>query len=215
MTATQILQRPTPHEMDATVQAILVADDLGHLAAVHAAARASVLAQDAEPEAPGWDAWLSGPFVKSVRRTRRSRLDGLDAASGVLDIDGLVAAAYAPMPYSQLPKIVADARVAGTDFERDGTQVGTPDAPVVVEVLDTMTTGKAAAQAAHALWTWSMRRTGDQRAEWIRAGLPVVVRLQAAEALDSAAVRPGAAVIRDSGFTEVEPDTLTAVAVDA
>ncbi len=215
MTATQMLQRPTPRQLDATVQAILVADDLGHLAAVHAAARASVLAHDAEPQAPGWETWADGAFVKSVRRIRRSGLDGLASACGVLDLDGLVAAAYAPMPYSRLPQAVAHARVAGTDFPRDGARVGTSDAPVAIDVLETMTTGKAAAQAAHALWVWTVRRTSVQRTDWVRAGLPVVIRLQSAAALESGSTRAGSAVIRDAGFTELEPGTLTAVAVDA
>jgi peptidyl-tRNA hydrolase len=75
-----------------------------------------------------------------------------------------------------------------------------------------MSAGKAMAQAGHAaqLGWRAMRRRPRRR--WQSAGFPLAVR-DATPRQWQAALRSGAPVVHDGGFTEVEPGTATAAFV--
>ncbi|GEL48587.1 hypothetical protein CHO01_37030 [Cellulomonas hominis] len=198
------------------VMPILVDKTGTHELTVEAAARACVLAwarRTADQQA-AFDAWLSGPFTKSVRRASAAHLDRAVAELGGHEVrwGGSRGVALAPMRMVDLPKLVAKAQVASTDLERT-RPAPAPVAGVSVTVLETLTTGKAAAQAAHALLGWALEADGSavERVLGVSTGLhlaftgPGHLRLLAA--------RPGAVAIRDNGLTEVTPGTLTAVAI--
>ncbi|WP_251153697.1 hypothetical protein [Cellulosimicrobium sp. Marseille-Q4280] len=219
---------PAQHRTD-WVQPILVDKNGTHehtvAAAAHAAAQAYV---EATPQTlPAFDAWLDGPFTKTVRRAPAAWLDRARTELGGTGVayGGSAAVALPPVRMSELPKIVAKAQVAGTDFER--TRPALPPAPPVglaeIAVLNTLTTGKAAAQAAHALVAWVLddRRpeAGADRLVPSHVSLAMLadpaglrVRFVPAHELHSLEV-PANVAIRDNGLTEVDPHTLTAVAV--
>lgn len=83
-------------------------------------------------------------------------------------------------------------------------------------VLDTLTTGKAAAQAAHAVWIHALQPLARRRETvdaWFHDGLPLQVRLVGAAELTDLASRPGAQCVVDAGLTEIDPGSMTAVAL--
>jgi len=218
----------SPVRTDGWVQPILVTKTGSHLATVRAAAMASVLAFLGSRELPSWQEWLAGPFTKTVRRTSTGKLEAAAAADqvtarvAVADADGTVsmAVAYAPSRYSQLPREVVKAQVSGTDLARTADQ---PEpGPFEVWVQESLTTGKASAQAAHAAWIWMLHRLQDnpeQVQEWAALGAPFTVRLTDAATLAAAEAEhahdSAYGFVRDAGFTEVAPRTLTAAAVPA
>ena len=113
---------------------------------------------------------------------------------------------YPPVPVDGWPPELARLQVGGTMLDDPEPP---PPAPTTCRLVllrphAEMATGKAMAQAAHAaqLGWRSLRRR--PRARWRQAGFPLAVR-DATEQQWAAALRAGAPVVHDGGFTEVEP----------
>lgn len=192
-------------------------------AALEAAAAASLAIlcdPRSGPEGEWYDAvtaWLDGRIRKVARRARGAQWLALDAFGGVLiEHAGAQVRGFPPVPVSETPKAIAKLQVGGTDLT-DATRPGdipdgvpiywlAPDAP--------MTAGKAMAQVGHASMLYAAAQSADRLAEWIASGLPVAVReagrsqWRRLTAMDSDAV-----LVRDAGYTEVAPGTVT-VAVE-
>jgi len=192
------------------VQAIVVGPDGTHLEVVDAAMRASSLALLNRSDDALWLRWLSGSFTKTVRRVNATQLENL-AADGTAFVgpNGIAAVAFAPMVLADLPRPVARARVSGLERDR------TPQPPlgsglwVWLNGDLMMSTGKSAAQAAHALMTWTLMQRD------LPTELPPV---QVAE-VDPATFAAGQRdtrypVITDAGRTEIAPGSPTAVIVE-
>jgi peptidyl-tRNA hydrolase len=160
-------------------------------------------------------AWDGQRIRKVVRRARGAEwrraltVDGLDVAQGSAEVR-----VYPPIPVDAWPPELSRLQVGGTNLtDADPLPAAPPDVPLVLLSPHVeMTTGKAMAQAAHAaqLGWRSLRRR--RRAKWRDAGFPIAVR-DAAEKQWDAALRSGAPVVHDGGFTEVEPGTATALFV--
>lgn len=201
---------------DELVQAILVSTAGGHEDTVVAAACASVGAWLSSREDPRWATWLSGPFAKTVRRVKPARLASVAAAYGldVVEFGSAAAVAFAPARYDEFAREVAQAQVSGTDFARAGSW-SAPAAPDAVTLLlnpdlaPAMSTGKTAAQAAHALMAHLLGSPSPDPVPPQR--LAVVVPASMA-AFDQAAAA-ARVVIADSGRTEIEPGSVTFVVV--
>jgi peptidyl-tRNA hydrolase len=74
-----------------------------------------------------------------------------------------------------------------------------------------MSTGKAAAQAAHALFAWFLSLGLLERTAWYDAGCPFTVSFASQDVFDaSAAEVPEKLRIVDAGLTEIDPNTATA-----
>lgn len=141
-------------DLDALVQALCVpkrmpctAQDL-----YHAAASASVSALLARgDDEPYWDDWLGGRFTKSVRRVRSDAAwDRLTPVAHVVTSGKATVAALAPMPYRELPTEAAKAQVQGVLLPV-GNDVTPARLQLMIDGGLSMSAGKAAAQAAHAL----------------------------------------------------------------
>lgn len=200
------------------VQPIVVDKAGTHEATVAVAAIASVLTylyRDPD-DAPAFDAWLAGPFTKSVRRAPSHRLEPLAQthAGALVHLGASRAVAFRPVRYTDLPRELGRLQVSGTDFPRVPCSLDDgPRPPVHLAVDSTLTTGKAAAQAAHALFAWVLQATHEQVQGFLNA--PLGLRVEFVDATELAALaEPVRNVpIRDNGYTEVAPNTLTAVAV--
>lgn len=201
------------------VQPILVDKAGSHLATIKCAAAASVLAwfHTGQVSPEPWQAWLSGPFTKTVRRGSSNQLDRAVAAdpSGVrVHLGASRAVAFTPVRYADLPRGIAGLQVSGTNLPvMTERELREHRAPVRLVVDRALTTGKAAAQAAHALFGWATRAHPAEVGVWYARPLTVQVQLVDATGLAEEARTAGAVVIRDAGYTEVAPNTLTAVAV--
>jgi peptidyl-tRNA hydrolase len=183
-----------------------------HLVVCEAAAMATVTLLTDARSAPGGEwheavaSWEDRRIRKVVRRARGIRWESLAALPGVLvDHEGALARAFVPGPVDDVPPEIARLQVGGTDLERDEDPKPPPAPPYALVELNPgvpMTTGKAAAQCGHAAQL--LLRT---------VGAWPGTRVRVAEADDwRRAVARADAVVRDGGFTEVAPGTMTAVA---
>ncbi|WP_408637827.1 peptidyl-tRNA hydrolase [Nocardia bovistercoris] len=204
-----------------------------HLPKVDPPARSAVLAAAAaaavavcldERSGPGgvWEArylaWKRARIRKVARRARGAQWRAAHEVDGVtVEIGGALARALAPSTVGAVDARIRRLQIGGTDLAHDEPGPPDPEFPVLwVDPRLGMTVGKAAAQVGHA----SMLLAGALPLEavwrWSRAGFACSVR--DADARQWAAltdrVAAGAAVaVRDAGFTEIAPGSLTVIAV--
>jgi peptidyl-tRNA hydrolase len=187
--------------------------------ALEAAARGVLLMLTADR--PDWaDAlarWDGQRIRKVVRRARGAEwrraltVDGLDVSHGTAELR-----VYPPVPVDDWPPELARLQVGGTQLEDPVEPSAVPSGVplVLLSPHAEMTAGKAMAQAAHAAQLgWRSQRRRPAR-KWQEAGFPLAVR-DASERQWAAALRSGAAVVHDGGFTEVAPGTATAAFIPA
>ena len=207
--------------MEQLVQPIVVTKNSSHWATVEAAARASLGVAFASEEAAqrALKKWLSGPFTKTVRRATPAQLESLrewaagegiaSASVGVRDSQAL---ALQPLAYDAFPKQLRKLQVSGTDFPREeGGPGAATGGGLTLALLGELTTGKAAAQAAHAYWKWFLMETPEKRLEVDWSSQPL--ELLSCSAGELAHWAQLGYPIQDNGLTEVDPQTLTAVAL--
>jgi peptidyl-tRNA hydrolase len=182
---------------------------------LEAAARAALalcLDPRAEPDGEWHEAvaaWVGARIRKIARRARGAHWDAVQELPGVtVDVDGAQARALLPGPVDDVPKIVDRLQIGGTDLPDDAPGPPPSGVPVIwVNGALEMTVGKAAAQVGHA----SML---DAAARGLDAVPPYAVRTVGAARwaqLCRAAEHGEAVAVRDAGFTEVAPGTITAI----
>lgn len=196
------------------------ADRASHLAACEAVARAVVRLLDDGRSAPGgsWHervaGWDGGPIRKVVRRARGVRFTATDGLEGIeVRHRGAQVRAFVPAPVDRLPAELARLQVGGTELPELGEPAPLVPGGLVVALtpLARLSTGKAAAQSGHAAHL--ARRLLDDAAldRWRATGFAVRV-LAPDEDGWRRAVRAATVMVRDGGYTEVVPGTVTAVA---
>lgn len=193
------------------VQPIAVSKTGSHEDSVVAAATASIEAYHNTP-GPTWAPWLSGIFTKSVRRATTSQLDAVTTSSGSRVCRGeSVAIASWPRSYADFPKEWRKMQVQGTDFYRTGCWGDDNGGPLVsINNNVTMTSGKTAAQVAHALFMVYLDMDPASRDVWASDAYPFHV--QERPVSDMVKACSGLYVVRDAGLTEIAPDTATVIA---
>lgn len=193
------------------------ADPPGHGAVCEAAATAVVrLLTDPRAVEGEWrDAvreWESRRIRKVTRRARGVRWPEAAALPGVtVEHAGAQVRAFPPGPVSDVPPQLAKLQVAGLDLA-DGEPEPAPEPPYAAIALNpdvTITTGKAAAQCGHAAQLLLRQGRRKDVAAWVEAG--AAVRL-ARDVPWRDCVKKPAVAVRDGGFTEVSPGTMTAIA---
>lgn len=148
------------------------------------------------------DAWRGVAIRKIVRRARGKRWDEAQALDGVTVVQGQAQArAFVPAPVRPLPPELAKMQVEGTALPAGGST--TRDALVTVRIspLVEMTSGKTAAQCAHAAQRAWEAMSPDERARWADDDHRVRVERDTAK---SWAQRPARVSVVDAGFTELE-----------
>ena len=171
--------------------------------------------------------YCAGHIRKVTRRGRGAQWEATADLPGITLVDGdTQVRALVPGRVEELDKRVGKLQVGGTDVEPDAAvlsqdlgalQIWLPAAP-------SMTLGKAMAQTGHAGMIAAALLISDQDRlqAWMAAGLPSRVR-RATESewtdLCRALVDDSLAwtadrllAVRDAGFTEVAPGTVTAIA---
>lgn len=163
-------------------------------------------------------AWVSGRIRKVSRRARGAQWRAAQDVAGItVEVDGALARAFVPGPVGDLDPRIKKLQVAGTDLEHDDP--GPPESAVPVLWIDAsleMTVGKAAAQVGHASMLLAAAMSAERCWEWAQAGFRCSVReadpAQWAEAVAQVGRRDVVAV-RDAGFTEVAPGSMTVIAI--
>jgi hypothetical protein len=182
---------------------------------LEAAARAALalcLDPRTEPEGEWHEAvatWIAARIRKIARRARGAHWDAVQELPGVtVTVGDARARALLPGPVDDVPKIVSRLQIGGTDLPDDAPGPPPAGIPVIwVNGALGMTVGKAAAQVGHA----SML---DAAARDLRTVPPYAVRTAGRDRwaeLCRAIERGEAVAVRDAGFTEVAPGTITAV----
>jgi peptidyl-tRNA hydrolase len=194
------------------------ADPPGHRAVCAAAAMAVVrLLTDpraADPEGEWFEAvrtWEDARIRKIVRRARGVRWPEVQALPGVtVPHQGAAVRAFVPGPVTEVPPAIAKLQVAGTDLADEGPLPAPPRpyAAIAINPEVEMTTGKAAAQAGHAAQLLLRRGEPGPVQEWLAADAPVHI---VTEVPWRECARRATVAVRDAGFTEVPPGTMTAI----
>jgi peptidyl-tRNA hydrolase len=196
------------------VQPIAVAKAGTHEDVVLAVARASVLAWLDSQECCRWEEWLAGRFTKSVRRGTPAKIDVI-ASQGYavcrVALGQAVAVGCVPMTYDEMPEELRKLQVAELERERTGDWGSNIRGPLVsINGAVEMSTGKTAAQVAHGLFAFMLKRSETYRDLWRADDMPI--RVEVADELRWKMATAAAVVsITDAGFTEIEPGTSTVV----
>lgn len=209
----------TPWSMQLVVR-IEKADPPTATAVFEAAAMAVVRLLDAGEDRAAWraaiDRWQQGRIRKHCRRARGTKWDKVQHLPGVtVDHAGAQVRAFVPGPVDTVPPELAKLQLSGPMLDAPEHR---PFGPVPAGTLvvsppyhDWLSLGKAAAAFGHAAQVAWLQMPLDVRERWRAAGFPVTV--QYPDGMEFAAlVEQAPVVIRDAGFTEVEPGTVTAVA---
>lgn len=177
-----------------------------------AVARASVIAYLQDPQNPDWQQWASQAFAKSVRRANPkmfAKVLEMFPEQMVSEVGKAQAVGLPPLPAADLPKLIAKLQVSGTQLPK-ADEVLDAKINIVLNKSLEMSTGKAAAQAAHALFAWLTEAPAESVEAWLQSHAPVGIRhlpRKDFEQLSRQAVGP---VIQDAGRTEIEPGSVTA-----
>jgi peptidyl-tRNA hydrolase len=182
---------------------------------LEAAARAALavcLDERAAPDGEWHDAvttWMDARIRKIARRARGAHWVAVQELPGVtVTVGDAEVRALLPGPVDEVPKVVARLQIGGTDLPDDDPGPPSPGVPVIwLNGALEMTVGKAAAQVGHA----SML---DAAARGLVSVPPYAVRTANRDRwaqLCRAVGRGEAVAVRDAGFTEVAPGTITAI----
>ena len=190
-----------------------------------AAAAAVALCLD-ERVGPGgvWEqsylGWKRSRIRKLARRARGAHWPAANEVDGItVEIDGAQARALVPGPVGAVDPRIKRLQIGGTDLEHDDPGPPDPDLPVLwVNSELKMTVGKAAAQVGHASMLLAGTLAPELAVRWAESGFDCSVREADAEqwaSLVDQVARGTAVSVRDAGFTEVAPGSITVIAVPA
>ncbi|WP_243637013.1 aminoacyl-tRNA hydrolase [Rhodococcus sp. Eu-32] len=191
---------------------------------LEAAASASVALCFDERVGPGgeWEesfrAWTSSRIRKVARRARGAHWTAAQDVPGVtVDVGDAQARALVPGRVGDLDSRIRRLQIGGTDLSHDEPDRVADDLPVLwIDPALEMTVGKAAAQVGHASMLLAGTMSTEQCEAWAARGFACSVRDADAQqwATARALVDAGrAAAVRDAGFTEVAPGSMTVVGV--
>ena len=167
------------------------------------------------------DTWTSNRIRKIVKRAHGAKWDkALEyAASGVIpavavtaEDDAAAVLCFAPMKLSEQPKALAQLQVTGLELPHSMDIAVPENLPVgslivVVEEKYGMSTGKAVAQACHAVQLAFRELDDTQFNTWMSSGMTVKIVRGYADERYRYPIE-----VHDAGFTEVESHSRTAVA---
>ncbi|WP_374230450.1 aminoacyl-tRNA hydrolase [Rhodococcus sp. ARC_M6] len=178
------------------------------------------ISEDGEPGPwqEDFTAWVSGRIRKVSRRARGAQWLAAQEVAGItVEVGGAQARALVPGPVGDLDPRIKKMQIGGTDLDHDKPGAPEPGLPVlwIASALE-MTVGKAAAQVGHASMLLAANMTDDEAWRWAQTGFRCSVRDADATQWAQAVARlekSEAIAVRDAGYTEVAPGSMTVIAV--
>ena len=167
--------------------------------------------------------WVDSQMRKVARRARGSHWTATEGLAGVEARERSAAArVFVPSPLDDVDPLIRRLQVGGTDAPADTPEAEADASSAVILLVDgelEMSAGKAAAQAGHAIMLLLAVLDESRVSRWIEDGMPIearrAVRDDWARAQSAVAEgKPGYAGVRDAGYTEVAPGSLTVIGVD-
>lgn len=167
----------------------------------------------------GYLAWTDARIRKVARRARGAQWLAAQEVDGVtVEVDGAQARAFVPGPVGDLDPRIRKLQIGGTDLDADEPDCPPDGRPVLwLDAALGMTVGKAAAQVGHAAMLLAGAMSLERAAAWAADGFRCAVRDAGRPrwAELAAEVAAGRAVaVRDAGFTEVAPGSMTVIGID-
>lgn len=164
--------------------------------------------------------WKRSRIRKVARRARGAQWRATCGVPGVtVEIEGAQARALVPGPVGQVDPLIKRLQIGGTDLEHDDPGPPDPDLPVLwVNAALGMTLGKSAAQVGHASMLLAGALPVEHAWRWAELGFRCAVREADAQrwaALVEQVAGGAAVAVRDAGYTEVAPGSMTVIAVPA
>lgn len=170
-------------------------------------------------------AWIAGRIRKVTRRARGAHWRAVADLPGItVEVAGAEARALLPWPVAELPKVVSRLQISGSELPADEPAEIPSGVPVLMlNPAVPMTVGKAAAQVGHATMLLAAVLEPDRLAAWAANDYRCAVRTPSPD--HWRALLPGddpagawrdrrVVAVRDAGFTEVAPGTITVLAQD-
>jgi len=153
--------------------------------------------------------WVESRIRKIARRARGAHWAAVEQLPGVTwTVGDAQARALLPGPVDDVAREVARLQIGGTDLALDDPGPPAPGAPVIwVNAALKMTVGKAAAQVGHASMLYAAARG-------LTEVPPFAVRDAEPDHWAYLLEQESSVCVRDAGFTEVAPGTVTCLAVD-
>lgn len=168
-------------------------------------------------------AWIDGRIRKVARRARGAQWRAVQDLPGItVDVDGAEARALVPSRLVDTPREIARLQISGSELPPD--EPGPAPAGLPLLLLNpevSMTVGKAAAQVGHATMILGSLLRPAELVDWAARGYRCAVRTPGVA--EWKGLHPGAdpadawrrhrlVAVRDAGFTEVAPGTVTVLA---
>ncbi|AIJ21494.1 peptidyl-tRNA hydrolase [Amycolatopsis methanolica] len=167
--------------------------------------------------------WVAGHIRKVARRARGAHWVAAQDFPGVtVSVEGAEVRALVPGRVVDVPKEISRLQISGSDLPPDEPGPAPDDLPLLLlnpEVA--MTVGKAAAQVGHGTMILASLLGDDELAAWAERGYACAVRTATVDQWKQ--LHPGddpaaawrerrVVAVRDAGFTEVDPGTVTVLA---
>ncbi|MEJ5998261.1 aminoacyl-tRNA hydrolase [Corynebacterium sp. H130] len=158
--------------------------------------------------------WYGARIRKVARRARNAAWERVQTLPGVTVEQGSARArAFVPSPVHLTDPLIGKLQIGGTDLPIDEPGEVVPEIPLIgVDESLGMSVGKAAAQVGHASMLLAAHMPLDWCHRWAEHGFVLQVRHLAADDFSEWSGRASAVPVRDAGYTEVAPGSMTVFA---
>ncbi|MFC4857974.1 peptidyl-tRNA hydrolase [Actinophytocola glycyrrhizae] len=170
-------------------------------------------------------AWVDVAIRKVARRARGAHWEAVQSLPGVtITVDGAQVRALLPGRVAEMPKEVTRLQISGSEVPDDDPGPVPDGVPVLwLNPAVAMTAGKAAAQVGHASMLLAAALRADGQESYFDDWKDFRCAVRTPSRQDWAALHPGddplgawrrrrVVAVRDAGFTEVDPGTVTVLA---